>query len=521
MKDNHMTRSGTMKIQAFHKPNLKAGISDMGHSIDRFLRRNAYNSSAIDRTDEPHPPCQNQLENLNDQSHRLCSAQGPPKIFGKCLTQTQSIDRSKMNKKIALVILAVALVTTTIWYAATSTQNTPQGEPQETTSRQSTTQTEPQVTTTSKQTTTQAEPEYGVEVAFPSLSFNQPVGIHHAGDGTDRLFVIEQRGVIHVFENSRDVDTASVFLDISDRVNSRGNEEGLLGLAFHPDFSSNNHFYLYYSASNPRRSVIARYAATRGSPNQADRESEQILLEIPQPYSNHNGGQLAFGPDGYLYVAVGDGGAAGDPQGNAQDLSGLLGSILRIDVNAASEGLHYGIPRDNPFVNNAQGNREEIYAYGLRNPWRFSFDPVTGWLWAGDVGQNRLEEIDIIEAGKNYGWNIMEGDLCYSPPENCNRTGLEPPVWVYERDQGISVTGGFVYRGSELASLVGQYIYGDFGSGRIWALSYDGVNDPDNKELMDTDLNIASFGVDEKNELYIAAFDGKIYILSTVEAPQA
>jgi len=397
-----------------------------------------------------------------------------------------------MNKKLVLAIVAAAMVTTGIWYIAASKQPTPQ-----------------------------AEPEYGVEAAFPSLSFTRPVGIYQAVDGTNRLFVIEQRGVIYVFENLRMVDTAGVFLDIRDRVNSEGNEEGLLGLAFHPDFASNGFFYLYYSASNPRRNVIARYTVPQDSPNQADGESEQILLEILKPYSNHNGGQLAFGPDGYLYVAVGDGGGAGDPQGNAQNRSRLLGSILRIDVDAASEGLSYGIPPDNPFANNTLGYRGEIYAYGLRNPWRFSFDPVTGWLWAADVGQDRVEEIDIIEPGKNYGWNIMEGDLCYLPPENCNRTGLQPPVWVYSRDQGYSVTGGFVYRGTQLPGLIGHYIYGDYGSGRIWALLYDGANDPVNKELMDTNLNIASFGVDDKNELYICAFDGKIYKLTSVEAHEA
>jgi glucose/arabinose dehydrogenase len=292
-----------------------------------------------------------------------------------------------------------------------------------------------------------------------------------------------------------------------------GNEEGLLGLAFHPQFAINRFFYLDYTTANPRRTVIARFPVTANNPDQGDKGSEQVLLEVSQPYENHNGGQLAFGPDGYLYIAMGDGGGAGDPHGNGQNRSSLLGKILRINVDTTTGNLNYGIPSDNPFVSNTLGYREEIYVYGLRNPWRFSFDPATGWLWTGDVGQNRVEEIDIIEKGKNYGWNIVEGNLCYSPMQNCNQNGLEPPVWTYDHVQGGSITGGFVYRGLELAELIGYYVYGDFISGRIWALRYDGVSDPVNTELLDTGLNIASFGIDEKNEVLICAFDGKIYRL--------
>jgi glucose/arabinose dehydrogenase len=310
------------------------------------------------------------------------------------------------------------------------------------------------------------------------------------------------------------VTAAAVFLDIRDRVQSEATEQGLLGLAFHPNFAENGFFYVDYTAGNPLHTVISRYSAPQGNSNQADKNSEQVLLEILQPYDNHNGGQLAFGPDGYLYIAMGDGGGAGDPQGNGQSLSTLLGKILRIDVNSTSGNLAYGIPNDNPFVGNSKGYQEEIYAYGLRNPWRFSFDPETGWLWAADVGQNRVEEVDIIEKGENYGWNIMEGNLCYSPPQNCNQIGLQLPTWTYGRDQGVSVTGGFVYRGSVMKGLTGWYIYGDFGSGRIWALQHDGVNAPVNKELVKTDLNIASFGLDEENEQYVCDFKGKIYKLS-------
>ncbi len=234
-------------------------------------------------------------------------------------------------------------------------------------------------------------------------------------------------------------------------------------------------------------------------------------MEVSQPFSNHNGGQIAFGPDGYLYIALGDGGSGGDPDGNGQNRATLLGSILRIDANTASGARNYAIPPDNPFAGNSQGFREEIFAYGLRNPWRFSFDPVTKKLWAGDVGQNLYEEIDIIEKGRNYGWNIMEGFHCYSSA-TCDTAGLTLPVWEYGHNSsgGIAVTGGFVYRGTQLPELYGKYIYADYGSGRIWSLSYSD-NDTVNTELLKTSLNISSFGTDRFNELYMCAFDGKIY----------
>ncbi|MDZ7361664.1 MAG: PQQ-dependent sugar dehydrogenase [candidate division KSB1 bacterium] len=344
--------------------------------------------------------------------------------------------------------------------------------------------------------------------AFPNLTFSRPVDLQHPGDGTDRLFVVEQAGVIRVFDNHAGATVAPIFLDIRSRVNDSDNEEGLLGLAFHPDYKNNGYFYVNYTANPPRRTVIARYRVT-SNPNQADPNSEFIVLQFEQPFSNHNGGQLAFGPDGYLYIATGDGGSGGDPNNNGQSLQTLLGKILRLDVNNPSGGRNYGIPSDNPFV--GTGNREEIFAYGLRNPWRMSFDPVTQWLWAGDVGQNRFEEIDLIEKGKNYGWRIMEGNACFNPSSGCNTAGLVRPVWEYGRSLGISVTGGHVYRGSGVPQLVGAYIYGDFGSGRIWALRYDGVNPPVNTELMDTNLGISSFGVDKNFELYICAFDSRIY----------
>ncbi len=348
-----------------------------------------------------------------------------------------------------------------------------------------------------------------VEDAFPSLQFVNPVDLQHAPDGSNRLFVVEQAGIIRVFENFRLVTTAKAFLDIRARVVS-GGELGLLGLAFHPDFKSNRSFFVNYTAPNPRRTVIARYTVSATNPDSAEAQSEVIVLEVEQPFTNHNGGQIAFGRDGFLYIALGDGGSGGDPLGHAQNRATLLGSILRIDIDTPSAGRNYGIPDDNPFARNTSGYREEIYAYGLRNPWRFSFDTETGKIWCADVGQNRVEEINIIERGKNYGWNILEGTLCYSPSSGCNTSGLTMPLWEYGRTLGISVTGGYVYRGAAIPFLAGVYLYGDFGSGRIWTLRHDGANTI-NTELFDTDLAISSFGVDRDSELYVCDHRGKIY----------
>ena len=239
-----------------------------------------------------------------------------------------------------------------------------------------------------------------LKVAFPNLSFTRPLELQSAGDGTNRMFVVEQSGVIWVFQNDSNVSQKEVFLDIQDRVNDSGNEQGLLGLAFHPDYENNGYFYVNYTASNPNRTVISRFSVSAQNPDSANKNSEFEILSFNQPYSNHNGGKVAFGmTDGYLYIAVGDGGSGGDPECRAQNLGSLLGSILRIDVDTTIGNQHYEIPADNPFAGNTQGYREEIYAYGLRNPWRFSFDPVTNWLWAGDVGQNTYEEVDVIRKG--------------------------------------------------------------------------------------------------------------------------
>lgn len=348
-----------------------------------------------------------------------------------------------------------------------------------------------------------------IEVAFPHLSFMRPVDLQHAGDSSGRLFIVEQRGRIFVFPNEASVPEAEVFLDIRSRVFSRGNERGLLGLAFHPDYAANGYLFVNYTAENPKRTVIARFQVDSTHVNRGDVNSEVVLLEIDQPYGNHNGGQIAFGPDGYLYIALGDGGSAGDPEQRSKNPAELLGSILRIDVDHPADGKNYGIPADNPFVGNTSGYHEEIYAYGLRNPWRFSFDPDTGQLWAGDVGQNRREEVDIIVNGGNYGWDVMEGNDCFEPRFRCDKEGLIPPVWEYGRRQGGSITGGYVYRGERRPELVGSYIYADYVSGRIWALRQG--EEVENTLLMDSDLNISSFGVDANRELYFCAFDGKIY----------
>ena len=372
--------------------------------------------------------------------------------------------------------------------------------------------------------------EISIVSAFPLLTFDRPLGIENAGDGTNRLFVVEQKGVIQVINNNllvnsvdatREVNleaTSQIFLDIQDRVLFDEGELGMLGLAFHPNYEDNNLFYINYIADNPLRSVISQFSVSGEDPNEADPNSEVILLEIEQPHVFHNGGQLVFGPDdGYLYISMGDGGPAFGGDGKSQDLSNLFGSILRIDVDNPEGEKNYGIPSDNPFFGNTSGFREEIHAYGLRNPWRISFDPVTGDLWTGDVGEGTIEEIDIIQKGKNYGWPIMEGTNCFDPPSGCNMSGLELPIWEYGRNKGRTIIGGFVYRGSELPELEGKYIYADFVSGRIWALDSDGSSVTNNTELLritdDDSFIITSFGIDEQNELYITGFDGNIYIL--------
>ncbi|MEM9076686.1 MAG: PQQ-dependent sugar dehydrogenase [Bacteroidota bacterium] len=353
------------------------------------------------------------------------------------------------------------------------------------------------------------ETAFTLQNAFPNLSFSRPVDFQSPNDSSNRIFVVEQGGIIRVFDNDTNVANSEVFLDISSLINTNANEQGLLGLAFHPDFESNGYFYVNYTPSTTL-SLTSRFEASSSNPQVADPNSELVLLEIPQPFTNHNGGQLAFGPDGYLYIASGDGGSGGDPGNNAQNRSNLLGNILRIDVDGASNGLNYGIPMNNPFIGEPNV-REEIFAYGLRNPWRMSFDSQTGSLWSGDVGQDEREEINRIIIGGNYGWRLFEGTFCFSG--DCNDSGLVAPVFEYEHNgNDRSITGGHVYRGNLSPTLEGNYVYADFIDGRIWALDAS-ANNPEGTLLLDSNLNISSFGIDAQNELYICAFDGSIYRL--------
>jgi glucose/arabinose dehydrogenase len=349
---------------------------------------------------------------------------------------------------------------------------------------------------------------YNIENAFPNLSFNTPVGIYDSGDGTNRLFVVEKGGKIFVVNNTQNTTEKHLFLDLSLDVSTNG-ERGLLGLAFHPNYTSNGYFYVYYTKSGSGDSKISRFKVDPFNENLANQSSEFPILEVSQPFSNHNGGQIAFGPDNYLYIALGDGGGAGDPSGNGQNRMTLLGSILRIDVDSSSP---YAKPTDNPFYGNMDGYMEEIYAFGFRNPWRFSFDPITGALWAADVGQNSREEIDIVKIGTNYGWNAKEGSIDYNPSVNVSI--VTDPLYEYNHTLGNAIVGGFVYRGVELIRLEGKYIYGDYSSGRIWALTFSGETAVNNTELIDTTLTLLSFGVDANNELYICAADGNIYKLN-------
>ncbi len=354
---------------------------------------------------------------------------------------------------------------------------------------------------------TNTKAQFSLQQAYPSLTFSSPVDLQYAPDGTDRVFVVEQSGVIRVFENNKNTTTTKVFLDITDRVTS-GGETGLLGLAFHPDFANNGYFYVDYTTPNPLRTHISRFQVT-SNPDSADKNSEQVLIEVAQPYSNHNGGRVIFGPDGYLYIGFGDGGSGGDPNDNGQNRSVLLGKILRIDVDNPTGGLNYGIPPGNPFVGNTQGWREEIFSWGMRNPWRFSFDLQTNWLWCGDVGQSAWEEVDTITVGGNYGWRCYEGNHVYNSA-NCNYPDYRFPIWEYAHTGGnCSISGGYIYRGMRRPELTGAYIYGDYCSGDIWRLNY-GAN-VTNSLITTSTSSILAFGVDMNNSIYVLCSNGKIY----------
>jgi glucose/arabinose dehydrogenase len=349
--------------------------------------------------------------------------------------------------------------------------------------------------------------------AWPQISlspvaggFVQPVHVTHAGDGSGRIFVVEQAGRIRILDNG--VVLPVPFLDLASLNPPRlvaGGEQGLLGVVFPPGFDVKQHFYVFYTRAADGAIVVARYRVTAGDGNVADPASEVVILVVPHPvFGNHNGGQLAFGPDGYLYIGTGDGGSGGDPSNNAQNPGVLLGKQLRVDVESGVNP--YGVPPDNPFVGTA-GFRPEIWALGLRNPWRFSFDRLTGDHYIGDVGQGNFEEIDFQPAGdpggRNYGWNIMEGDNCYPPgTAGCNRTGLALPIFVYDHALGCSVTGGHVYRGSAFPSLQGVYLFGDYCSGRIWGIRKNSAG-WDNALLATSTLSISTFGEDESGNVYV------------------
>ena len=342
-----------------------------------------------------------------------------------------------------------------------------------------------------------------------NVRFQAPTNLIQAQNGT--MLVSEQSGKIWALSEEQPGQLAAgALLDISDRVSRRRSEEGLLGLTL--DRRDERYVYVYYSAAGPRRSVVSRFIFSPDQ-NSVLPDSELVILEVDQPYANHNGGQIAFGPDGYLYIGLGDGGSAGDPAGNGQDTSTVLGSILRIDVSPATPRQPYAIPPDNPFVNG--GGRPEIWAYGLRNPWRFSFDRNTGALWAGDVGQNRWEEIDLIQPGGNYGWNVLEGNHCFRPRDGCEREGMAPPIWEYSLDgEPCSVIGGYVYRGSRIPWLRGAYVFGDYCSGEIFVLRHVDTEVIEHRRLLDTELRIMSFAEDNDGEIFLLSQDSGIYRLA-------
>ena len=356
---------------------------------------------------------------------------------------------------------------------------------------------------------------YDFEPAFPDLQFDRPLAFTHAGDGSGRAFVVEQDGTIRVFPNRRDVKPQHLktFLDLREVVTRADNELGLLGLAFHPSYRTNGQFFVFYSHKE-HASVLSRFTVSRSDPDRADRSSEEVLLRIPKRYPVHNGGSIEFGPDGFLYAGVGDGGAARDAHGNGQSLETLKGKVLRLDVNRRDPGRKYAIPKDNPFVARGPKVRGEIWAYGLRNPWRLSFDPRTGTCWCGDVGESDFEEINVITKGGNYGWSLREGRHPFGRGGSPPRPDLIDPIWEYPHTEGRAVTGGVVYRGKRLPKLEGAYLFADYIIGNIWALWYDGKKVTKHAKLSGREQHgITSFGYDSSGEAYFTAFDGKVYRL--------
>ncbi len=344
---------------------------------------------------------------------------------------------------------------------------------------------------------------------FAGVSLSLPTSLVQAPNDASRWFAIEKAGRIVVFDNDTVNAMGASFLDISDLVDSGPNEAGLLGIAFHPDFANNGEVFVSYTApAAPLISTISRF--TSFDNNQTlDPMSEEIILTVIQPFGNHNGGDIAFGPNGFLYAGFGDGGSGGDPNGNGQNTSTLLGSMIRVDVNIA---VGYDIPPDNPFAagqpclqgsNAGTSSCPEIFAWGLRNPWRFSFDSMTGELWVGDVGQDKWEEVNRVEVGQNYGWNTREGAHCFPPGSNCESNGLVDPITEYENGGRSSITGGYVYRGSAIPTLQGQYVFADFASGQIWAVPADSPIGTTPTEIAATGHSISAFGEGVDGELYV------------------
>ncbi|MCR9231469.1 MAG: PQQ-dependent sugar dehydrogenase [bacterium] len=361
---------------------------------------------------------------------------------------------------------------------------------------------------------------------FPYLQIDRPIVITHAGDGTDRLFIASQKGKIYIVPNTpedEDLEEGKLFLDISDRVIylDKKNEMGLLGMAFHPDFKKNGEFFVYYSSPETPNatSVISRFRVSKDNPDQALADSEEILMKVEQPAWNHNGGTIVFGPDGMLYIVFGDGGAGGDAFHNGQNLSTMLGSICRIDVDHKSPGLNYAIPKDNPFEDGKTPTfatiRKEIWAYGFRNPWRIAFDDKTGKLWAGDVGQGIWEEIDIVVKGGNYGWSVREGKHPFGPNGVEARKHLIEPIWEYDHNVGKSITGGSVYRGKAIPAIQGMYIYGDYVTGKFWALKYDESSKKvtANHVIESPSIPVMTFGTDQNGEMFLTSSFSEIYML--------
>jgi glucose/arabinose dehydrogenase len=391
----------------------------------------------------------------------------------------------------------------------------------------------------------QGLPKIELHQVFPSMSLNRTVWMSEAPDASGRMFVVQQDGRILVARKGTDGSNPKEFLNIVDRKPYVDNEEGLLSLAFHPGFKTNQLFYIYYNQQNsnagslfPRRSVISEMRVSEVDPDKADLTTERILLEVPQPFGNHKGGQVSFGPDGYLYIALGDGGLGCDPFGNGQNTSTLLAKILRIDVNARSEvqigpkrqTLPYGIPSDNPFVREPDmsglGACKEIWAYGLRNVWRYSWDRQRGDLWAGDVGQDLWEEVDLITKGGNYGWSVREATHPFKPGpigaqyaepvmEYPHRPDLLSESKFPKHSIGLCVVGGYVYRGKKYPALEGIYVYADYNLGTIWGLRYQDGKVTQYGTLLEQPKNISSFAEDTDGELYALALDAGIYSIAT------